>query len=122
MIKLFLDELRLCDINVAFCRSINDRLAHVATLSKLYLWWSQVWLHIEVNQTPVLEERMQPDYTTDVSWQLLATLRGRKIRIRILPIEFDDEVSEIHVGLWILVAEFVAEEFWESLHFNFMNC
>ena len=63
---LLLNLLGLSHIDIAFHCSINDGLADIATLTKLYLGRSQIWLNVEINEAPMLQEGMKSDDATDV--------------------------------------------------------
>lgn len=121
LIEFLLDELGLSNIDVPFRRSINHLLAHVPGLAKLNLWRSQVWLDVEVDQAPVLQECMQPNYTADISRQLFAALCSTKIRVWILAVKLDDEVPVVLKSLRILVSELLTKPLRKCLHLDLMD-
>lgn len=67
-------------------------------------------LCIEVDQTPVLEETVQTQNTTDIAGNFLAALGARQVGLRILLIQLDNEVTLLEESLRIFVRELAAKE------------
>lgn len=64
---------------------------------------------------------MEPNYATNVSWQLLAAFSGRQVSTGTLTVHLDDAVTEIEIARWVFVRKLAAEKFRKSLHFDFMD-
>lgn len=63
-----MDSLGLRYVDEPFGCCIDYVLAHVTAITELDLGWAKVGLDVEVDQAPVLQEGMQPDDATDISW------------------------------------------------------
>ena len=72
LVENILYSLGLGDIDVALGCGINDLRADVATFTEGYFWRSQIWLHIEVDEPPVLKECVQSNNGADITGQFLA--------------------------------------------------
>lgn len=78
-------------------------------------------LGVEVDHAPVLQEAMQPQDAADVAGNLLTALGARQVGLRVLTIQFDDEVPLLEVRLGIFVRELPTEVLWQRRHFEFVD-
>ena len=111
----------LSDIDVALGRSLDYFGADVSAITQLDLGWNEIRFDIEVDQSPMLQECVQPDYTADVTRQLLAAFSRWQVRIWVLSVHLDDIIPVIEICLRILVWKLIAEELWKRLHLQFMD-
>lgn len=72
--------------------------------------WSGIRIDLVVEQTPLLQERVQPDYGADVSSQVPPTCRRRYVLKRVQSIGIDHEVTIRHIDIHRLALVFAVEE------------
>jgi len=120
-VKNALNRLCLSDVDVALGRSLDDLCTYISTLTKLDLGRNEIRLYIKVDQSPMLQKCVQPDYATNVTRKLLSALSRRQVRVWVLTVHLDDVISIIEICLRVLVRKLIAEEFWKRLHLNLVD-
>jgi len=67
LVELFLNGFSLLHLKISFCCNINQLRVQIATGSQLDLDRPQMRVHIEVDESPMLEEGMQSNNATNVT-------------------------------------------------------
>ena len=66
-VKDALDRFCLCDVDVALGCGLDDLCTYISTVTELDLGRNEVRLHIKVDQSPMLQKCMQPDYAANIT-------------------------------------------------------